>query len=87
VRTTLTLDDDLAMALHDRAVEQGRPLKDVVNEALRLGLAAVDERPRITFRTHDTGIDPAFDLTKASTLAARLEDEAIVEALNGPSAS
>lgn len=39
MRTTLTLDDDLAMALHDRARATGRSFKDVVNEVVRKGLA------------------------------------------------
>ncbi len=34
---TLTIDDDVALLL-DRAQDQGRRLRDVVNEALRRGL-------------------------------------------------
>lgn len=39
VRTTLTLDDDVMRAAKRRAREQDRALKDVINEALRRGLA------------------------------------------------
>lgn len=38
MRTTLTLDDDLAVILKRLADETGRPFKDVVNEAIRAGL-------------------------------------------------
>jgi hypothetical protein len=40
VRTTLTLDNDLALALREEARRSGRPLKGIVNETLRIGLAA-----------------------------------------------
>ena len=40
MRTTLTLEDDLAEALKERAHRSGRSFKEVVNETLRRGLAA-----------------------------------------------
>jgi hypothetical protein len=42
VRTTLTLDDDVAARLRAEARRTGRPFKQVVNECLRRGLL----RPR-----------------------------------------
>ena len=39
MRTTLTLDDDIAAKLHAESRRTGRPFRDVVNEALRHGLA------------------------------------------------
>ena len=39
MRTTLTLDDDVFKTAKRRAREQDRPLKQVINEALRRGLA------------------------------------------------
>jgi hypothetical protein len=38
VRTTLTLEDDLARELKDLAHERGAPFKQVVNDMLRAGL-------------------------------------------------
>jgi hypothetical protein len=38
VRTTLTLDDDLANLLKKEARKSGEPFKQVVNRFLRLGL-------------------------------------------------
>jgi hypothetical protein len=45
MRTTLTLDEDVASQLEQLRAESGRTLKDVVNQALRLGLQALDEPP------------------------------------------
>ena len=39
MRTTLTLDDDVAARLHAEARRSARPFKVVVNETLRTGLA------------------------------------------------
>lgn len=40
----MTLDDDVAARIEQIRVEQRKPLKDVVNEALRYGLS---EMPRV----------------------------------------
>jgi plasmid stability protein len=42
MRTTLTLDDDVAAALARRRAERGTGLRHEVNELLRAGLAATD---------------------------------------------
>jgi hypothetical protein len=39
MRTTITLDDDVAAKLQSKARKSGRAFKDVVNDALRKGLA------------------------------------------------
>jgi len=77
MRTTLTLDDDLAMALQDKARTTGRPFKEVVNACLRRGLAAESEPPRIPMvvRTFDAGLREGIDLTKALDLVAEMDDE------------
>jgi hypothetical protein len=43
VRTTLTLDEDVAAKLRAAVRRSGRPFRDVVNETLRRGLTV--ERP------------------------------------------
>ena len=40
MRTTLTLDDDVATKLRAEAQRAGRPIRDVVNDTLRRGLAS-----------------------------------------------
>ena len=57
MRTTLTLDDDVAVRL-ERLRRNGRTLKDVVNEALRAGLDALDERGRpVVRKSYTTPMD------------------------------
>lgn len=53
VRTTLTLDDDVAVMIERRRKATGDGLKDVVNDALREGLGQLAAPPRCrpTFRT------------------------------------
>ncbi len=38
MRTTLTLDEDIAAKLKDETRRSGRPFRDVVNDTLRRGL-------------------------------------------------
>jgi plasmid stability protein len=45
MRTTLTLDDDLAAAIERRRREHNHSLKQEVNELIRVGLLHVDKRP------------------------------------------
>ncbi len=77
MRTTLTLDDDLAMELQSKARDEGRSFKDVVNEALRRGLevAVPASAAPITVRVFAGGFVPGVDLVKANQLAAQLEDD------------
>ena len=65
VRTTLTLDDDIAQKLADEARRTHRSFKAVVNEALRLGLLQQRSPSRQPFRVRARrlglreGIDPS----------------------------
>jgi hypothetical protein len=77
MRTTLTLDEDVAAQLHRLARETGRPFKQVVNEALRAGLVPTtsDRDTQVALPTFDLGLRPGIDLVRARQLAADLEDE------------
>jgi hypothetical protein len=80
MRTTLTLDDDLARALRAEARRSGRPLKQVVNDTLRAGVAARKRPPGRRYRLTPLslgGVAPGIDLDQALRLADALEDEAI----------
>jgi hypothetical protein len=90
MRTTLTLDDDLAMLLKRRARELDLPFKEIVNTALRRGLSGAEPTrpaPKVTVRPHDfgamrPGTDPGRliqlvdELEAEEFLAARLHDPA-----------
>jgi hypothetical protein len=44
MRTTLTLDPDVARKARQYAGKHGTPFKDVVNRALRIGLEALERK-------------------------------------------
>jgi hypothetical protein len=83
MRTTLTIDDDLAALLKQRARELGVPFKEMVNRSIRAGLgeAARSHRGRAP-RTlpHSFGFRPGVDLDKLGQLADELEAEAFTAA-------
>lgn len=75
MRTTVTLDDDLAARLRKLAAERGVSFKSALNEALRSGLhpgAAAAEPYRVP--ELDLRLREGVDLEKALTLAAEMED-------------
>ena len=85
MRTTLTIDDQIAKALKRAAQRSGKPLKHVVNETLRAGLAAGHAPGRARrYRVKPAslgGVLPGIDLDKALRLADRLEDQEIARKL------
>ena len=84
MRTTLTLENDLAAALKAEARRSGRPLKRIVNDALRAGLAARKAPAPRRYRLKPVslgGVVPGVDLDKALRLAEAIEDEAIARKL------
>jgi len=84
MRTTLTLDEDLAAALKQEVRRSGRPLKRIVNEALRAGLAARKGPAPRRYRIKPVslgGVVAGIDLDKALRLADALEDEALARKL------
>ncbi|MBI1872982.1 MAG: ribbon-helix-helix protein, CopG family [Acidobacteria bacterium] len=62
MRTTLTLDADVAARLEHLMRKRRRPLKAVVNEALRAGLDAIDKPApaRKPFRTKGFDLGPSL---------------------------
>ncbi len=83
MRTTLTLDDDVADALGRIVRERGVSFKEAVNSAIRAGLAA-DKAVSRPYRmpTSKLGpVRPGLNLDKALQLAAELEDEEIIRKL------
>jgi predicted transcriptional regulator len=62
MRTTLTLDDDVAVRLQAEARRTGRPFKTVVNEKLRMALAqslALQKRKPFKIKPRAMGGSPA----------------------------
>jgi hypothetical protein len=80
MRTTLTLDPDVARMLEEEAHLQRKPFKQVVNEAIRRGLAprAARAPARYRVRPHKTTLRPGIDAQAMNRLADELEQEAAV---------
>ena len=81
MRTTLTLDPDVAARLREMAAERRLSLKEVVNQTLRAGFSRLDSAVPYRTPTKQMGLRPGSDVRKAAALAAALEDEEIVRKL------
>ena len=72
MRTTLTLDDDVAALLKKEVRKSGEPFKQVVNRYLRLGLIASKQPARKPFKVKPFNLGlPHF--TKVEELLEYLE--------------
>ena len=86
MRTTLTLDDDLAELLQRRACEQGIKFKEAVNCAIRAGLGEVgagrrDPVPKTI--PHSFGFMPGVNLDALGQLVDELEAYSFASESNG----
>jgi hypothetical protein len=82
MRTTLTIDPDVAQALERLAQERGITFKEAVNTTLRAGLGA-EARAVREYHTpsRSMGLLPGIDLDHALITADQLEDDAIARKL------
>ena len=76
MRTTLTLDDDVASLLKKESRKSGEPFKQVVNRLLRLGLAA-KQPARKPFKVKPWNLQPPPGLSFDNV-------HALLDALDGP---
>jgi hypothetical protein len=79
MRTTLTIDDDVAALLQRAMARTKKSLKEQVNEALRLGLCAepaLPRRKRHRTSTYDPGRCLIGSVTSTSEALAIAEGEA-----------
>ena len=76
MRTTVTLDPDVAAKVQSLMRERGITFKEAVNQTLRAGFGQKARSRPYEVPVHDLGLRPGIDLTKALDLAAALEDEA-----------
>ncbi len=81
MRTTLTLEDDLARKLKELARSTDRRFKEVVNDAIRKGLSLGEEPPteqeRFVVSAKGRGFRAGVDPTKLNQLYDDLEMEKI----------
>ncbi|HVY26545.1 MAG TPA: hypothetical protein VHB79_08320 [Polyangiaceae bacterium] len=79
MRTTLTIDPDVERLLEAEVERSRRPLKQVVNEALRRGLtrSTTTKTRKVVLKVHDCRLRPGYDPASFNALSDELEDEAL----------
>jgi hypothetical protein len=76
VRTTLTLDDDVAAKLRAEARRSGEPFKQIVNRVLRTGLnvrAQAASIPPFKVKARPLGLRPGFNYDRVWELIEQIE--------------
>ena len=81
MRTTVTLDPEVAALVERDMRERGVSFKQALNDAIRSGLGGAPAAEPYVVRARSMGT-PAVPLTKALQLAAELEDDEIVRKLS-----
>ena len=77
MRTTLTLDDDVAALLLEVIRRERRTLKSVVNEALKRGILSREDKPlnkKYSTQPYDAGRLLAGDLTNIGELLCQIDE-------------
>ena len=81
MRTTITIDEDVAARLEQIQRERRLTFKEVVNATLRAGLGETGEARPYRLPTYPMGVRPGVDLDRALQLDAAMEDEETVRQL------
>jgi hypothetical protein len=83
MRTTVTLDPDLAAKLRALARERGVSFKEALNSTLRRGLTSGGENSKRRYRlpSRRLGLRSGVDLEHALRLAGELEDAETIRKL------
>ena len=78
MRTTLSLDDDVLDRARLIAAKLRKPLRAVINEALRTGLTGLEDgarQRRYVTEPHAMGLREGYDLDNVQELIAQIEAE------------
>jgi hypothetical protein len=80
MRTTLTIDSDVAERLRQEVISGRRSLKEIVNDCLRVGFGLKEVKPRKKFRIqpHSSGYVPGVDRLKLNHLLDELDAESFI---------
>jgi len=84
MRTTITLDPDVAARVRQEMRRTGDGLKAVINRVLRLGLGVSGKTPparRFEVRPHPFSFKPGVDLDRLNQLVDELDVEETVRKL------
>lgn len=85
MRTTITLDPDVAMMLKKRMQEQDLSFKDTVNQTLRQGFkAAISKKKRTPYKVKTFSLEfrPGIDPNRLNQLVDQLEVEDFIRKVN-----
>lgn len=83
MRTTVTLDPDVAAKLKQASRERGISFKEVLNSSVRRGLSGGQATTRpYRVKGRRLSAKPGIDLDRALRAADRLEDEEVVRKLS-----
>jgi hypothetical protein len=84
MRTTLTIEPDVALRIKRAMARKKIPLKRVVNDALRAGLAVVDKDKPVEFSVepHPCKFKPGVDLDRLNQLVDEMDAEASLKGLS-----
>ena len=77
-RTTLTIDDDIAVRIDERRRRDGQSLKQVINALLREGLRSdyrTSRAKRYRTKTHELRLRSGFDAAGLNQLVDEVETE------------
>lgn len=88
MRTTLSLDPDIALRLKERLAErQDASMKEIINQALRIGLQSSAPRAETRYQIdpHPLGLRPGLDPDKVNQLLDDIEVETALERINAHS--
>jgi len=81
MRTTVTLDEDIAAKLKTLCRERRISFKEAINSTLRAGFGQGRKPKPFRQKTYDLRVRPGVDLDQALELVAALEDEEILRKL------
>lgn len=76
MRTTVTLDVDVAAKVQDLMRERGISFKEAINQTLRIGFGQKARSKRYEVPARRLGLKPGIDITKALQMATDMEDQA-----------
>lgn len=82
MRTTVTLDPDVAAKLHEFASSRGLSFKEALNSAVRAGLTQSRTAKPYHTPSRPLGVRTGVDLDKALHLAGDTEDAEIMRKLD-----
>ena len=81
MRTTVTIDDDLAISLEELRKREGLSFKVALNQVIRIGIQAKSAPPRARkYRTPtmSLGLMPGIDPTRLNSMVDELETDDFV---------